>query len=271
MAVPEYDEPHYYIHDNGSRPFLVYLPRGTNKAIVYKVPSDATDFYVDHEDDNLSEERKLYREKVFETKFTRVFIGESPLDDFTRFGGGHGPNYKGNSILLHLNGLNYIHISACIKSFTALAPIYKYQASVGNNDVPYPFALDQYNRLYLMLDDVIMPNPPADQRHPYQMFYDKIEMLAHDCVNFDDKEYGDYNGFYIDGESYLHRWEPRPSEYYDMLLTRNRGSHVVQLSLRRKDGTMEPLTKERYIALNEQYGREHGFIPFHTCMIHDRV
>lgn len=284
--VPEYDQEHYFIHDNGGRPFVVYLQQSpsdeqvanlSNKSTIYRMPNEKEDYYIhDEHYDNKSTRRQLYQHMVGEYRYKKAFIGESPLNDMTSWGGGHGPNFRGNSILLHLDGLEYLHISASIKKFTAFAPIVFYDASVGNNDVPYPYCEDADGRLYMMLDDVCMNKPESDSAavHPYHVYYDGAEMLAHDCVNFKDHAFGGYKGFYIDGEPYLMRWESQPEQNYERLLRFNEeenGGVDSKLELMKDDGTLVSCTKEMYVDLHELFGRVHGYGTFKAEVVHERI
>lgn len=167
QRVPEYDQEHYFTHDNGGRPFVVYL--ANNTATVYTIPSDEDNQYYDEDCGYSDTHRMVYTKMVYQSSYQQVFIGHSPFDNFTEWSGGHGPKFLGNSILLHLSDLSYVFIGEMIKSFTSRAPIVYYQSSVGNNDVPYPYAIDRDGRCYVMLDDVIFT--PQTNQHPITEYY----------------------------------------------------------------------------------------------------
>jgi hypothetical protein len=265
--VPEYDQEHYFTHDNGGRPFVIYLSND-NVATVYRRPNAREDSYTRDEDwDNEEIRRQLYTKKVFQTKYESVFIGKSPRDEFTEWGGGYGRRFDGNSVLLHISGLEYVCVAESIKKFTALSPIVAYQSSVGNNDVPYPFAMDDQGRVYLMLDDVIMK--PTQFRHPYSEYYDRHDMLSFECVNFKDKSYGDYKGFYIGDEPYNLNWNPDPN-HFDVM-NKDDDGNTVDMFLLKKDGSRQFLTKELYTQIMDEYAHEQGFSTFEVEEIHKRV
>lgn len=254
--VPEYEQTYYYIHDNGFRPFIVYLS-DKNVATVYKIPSYEDDYYYNDElYDNVQTRRQLYTKKVYQTKYKRVFIGQSPRDKFTEFGKGYGHDFDGNSILLQLYDLEYVHIYNRIEKFNTCSPIVKYQSSVGNNDVPYPYAIDKDGRYYMLLDNVIMEEECCE--HPYYVYYEKIKICAHDCVNFKNKSYKDYVGFYIDDESYLLRWN---TEY-------NRSDRLYVL---KADGDKYILTEDEYTNLMNEYGKDQKLRKYNTTLIHKRI
>lgn len=244
----------YFTHDNGSRPFLVYLKNGS--ATVYKKKNN-----------RFPTDRTEYNTQVYTTKYTQAFIGESPKDPMTDFSGCWGPEFRGNSILLHIKNLEYVYIGECIKTFTAVSKIVKYQSSVGNNDVPYPFAVDDQNRYYMMLDDATMKEPLLYD-HPYTVYYRLSEMLLNDCVNVESRAYGGYKGFYIGKEPYMLRWDSKPindfrrmeEEYQDF-------NDHHPLYLMRNDNSMQELTEDIYVALMNKFGNEHNLSVFETAII----
>lgn len=133
----------YYIHDNGGRPFKVIITGHT--AEVYKLVDISSKNY------------KL--SKTFD--FTESFIG-----------------VDGNSILLKVKSqdkdLNsYIFIGHEIFSFSIKDNILSYKSPIGNNDVPYPYAISKDN-VYLMLESVILDKKKlefATIEDPYQYYY----------------------------------------------------------------------------------------------------
>lgn len=265
--VPEYDQKHYFIHDNGDRPFVVYLDGSV--ATVYRQPNHNENYYVRKENDPFC--RELYHHKVGEYKYEKAFIGESPLNSMTEWSDGHGDDFLGNSILLHLNGLQYLHISESIKKFTAFAPIVRYEASVGNSDVPYPYCEDSDGYLYMMLEDVCI-NKPDTVLHPYEWYYMNDKILANDCVNFEDKSFGGYKGFYIDGEPYSMSWHSDAGKHYDGLLRFDEESEKdSELELMKEDGTLELCTKDMYVNLNDAFARQRGYRCLDVEIVHPRV
>lgn len=140
---------YYRVHDNGGRPFLVYYH--DNQALVYIKDEDK--YYYDDETWNVSESksRVMYTKLVMKFKYEKIFVGKSPLNDMTGFSCGHGKRFDGNNLLFHIKGKKYISIGWNIYSFTAGDKIDRFVSPVGNNDVPYPFAVgDKY--VYLISD-----------------------------------------------------------------------------------------------------------------------
>ena len=115
----------YYTHNNGGRAFKVDVQKRKNIVTVYQ---------------------HLY--PILEYNPIKIFIGYSNLDEMTEYSGSYGPSYNGNSILLQIGEANYIYIGESIKSFTTTSQIIKYESPVGNNDVPYSYAIDENEQVY---------------------------------------------------------------------------------------------------------------------------
>ncbi len=152
----------YKIHDNGGRPFHVKV-RGNDIEIwknmsTYEVKDGK---FVDV----FKDPKKLYDWTVDE-----VFIGKkSP-------GGGYDGlkprEADGNSILLK-KGSKYVYIGTEIYEFTPLDgdTIEKYYSNIGNNDVPYPYAIGK-KYIYLMIEKVTVERGLFDLKDDvYQQYY----------------------------------------------------------------------------------------------------
>ena len=73
-----------------------------------------------------------------------TFVGISPKIKMTEFSGGFGKKFNGNSILLSLGKNKYVFIGQKIIEFTTKKDkIIDFVSPVGNNDVPYPFAIGE--------------------------------------------------------------------------------------------------------------------------------
>ena len=106
----------------------------------------------------------------------KIFIGKSPKNKMTEFSGGHGKYFDGNTILVKIDENKYIYIGGVIYSFTTDYEITKFISPVGNNDVPYPYAIDIKNNYYIMLDATIMSvNHKID--NPYDYYYFKKDKI----------------------------------------------------------------------------------------------
>jgi hypothetical protein len=137
----------YLTHDNGNRPFLVCIK--DTEVSIYKIPETTYQY-----DKNIKDYH--YTDLIKKYTTIEIFIGKSPMNDMTRFSGGFGPKFTGNSILLHCivqSKDKYVFIGDSIYEFTTTDKdkIVKYISPVGNNDVPYPFAIGE-KFIYFMLD-----------------------------------------------------------------------------------------------------------------------
>jgi hypothetical protein len=149
----------YFIHNNRERPYKVIID-GHNVAIE-KALSDTK------------------YEPIFTFRIKSIFIGKSPFNEMTQSSGMYGPQYDGNSILLHIEGLKYVYVGSEIYQFTALRPIVKYISPIGNNDVPYPYAKDNNGNYYMFIyHKVVMNNPKMNRVIKYldfvEYYYDYI-------------------------------------------------------------------------------------------------
>lgn len=154
----------YETRDNGGRPFTVKIS-DDKKVQVYKSEWD--------DEDNHS----LVLLQTYHPE--EILIGKSPLNDVTKFSGAHGPEYDGNSILLHLGELKYVFIGDSMYSFSTKHSIVKLISPIGNSDVPYPYAYDNSeNKNYYLLshsEHVTFPTSSLDSKFdpndPYTLYW----------------------------------------------------------------------------------------------------
>ena len=143
----------YKTLDNGGEPFSVELDGDTAHV--------STQDPVDPEKYN----------HVGDLQFQQAFIGKSPASPMT-ISAETVDQFNGNSILLHTEGNEYIFIGHVISQFTTDSPIVTYMSHVGNNLVPYPYAIDQRGRYWLMTEKVMMKKVPAKYADdPYTYYY----------------------------------------------------------------------------------------------------
>ena len=129
------------IHDNGGRPFIVDDTKSEKNAVVYKT--------------KLVDDEYERGAKVLTTSYERIFVGDNLLKDNRSEELGWA---KGNSLLLQISGKRYVHVGDCVFSFEPVEgdAIVKYYSPVGNNDVPYPYAVGKKN-VYFMWDKTYYP------------------------------------------------------------------------------------------------------------------
>ena len=140
----------YFIHDNGGRPYLVYVAK--NSVSVYAVPKNATHREEDGPRENDKKNKWMYTKQVGEYPYKKIFIGKSVKSDFTKFGMAYGKEFDGNSILLKQSSSKYIHIAQHIAEIDTKGDVIKeYYAQIGNNDVPYQLGVSD-KHVYFFLD-----------------------------------------------------------------------------------------------------------------------
>jgi len=93
---------------------------------------------------------------TFEYDVENIYIGQSPKTKSTLYSKGHG--IVGSSILLHIQDNNYIWICNEMYSFTSISKIHYFVSPVGNNYVPYPYAYDTNNNIYLFIENIVLLN-----------------------------------------------------------------------------------------------------------------
>jgi hypothetical protein len=171
----------YYIHDNGGRPYKVEIDNNKNILNVF---------------DNI-EDSKTYKKNIYSSKYSNIWVGKSPKIEMTEYSGGYGKKFEGNSILIETGNLEYVFIGEQILSFKSLSPIKKYVSPVGNNDVPYPYAIDSEGYIYLLIANVIVhPNEKTENlfkksEEPYSAYY-KLENISEPIIKLRKDEF-DYD------------------------------------------------------------------------------
>lgn len=147
---------YYMIHDNGMSPFKVVVKK--NQIKIYKhLPYDG-DFSDFDEDD--ADQYDVLVKKI--NNYLTVFIGEDPEDN----------ENEGNNILVHLKENKYIMICDEIYSFRIKDEIICFKSPVGNNDVPYSYAIGTKNT-YLTTYKTFIPNKYITKKTIDPYAYDK--------------------------------------------------------------------------------------------------
>lgn len=105
--------------------------------------------------------------------------------------------YDGSNILLHIKDYEYIYISYKLYKFTAVSKIVNFVSIEGRNDVPYAYAIDEYNNVYLFTID------KTDIKNQEGVI---IMMNEHNLKHFQTKMNSDY-------------YHTNPYNYYFFVLT----------------------------------------------------
>ena len=134
----------YAIHDNGGRPFIVYVSK--TLVSVYRIPENE---FLWPEEEELPFEATLgfYHEPVYQVENPKdIFIGQDSTD----------PRFNGNSILVHIKDNKYLFIGQEVYTFSCPELITEFYSRVGNSDTPYPVWYTA-NMAYYALDKVGVP------------------------------------------------------------------------------------------------------------------
>lgn len=242
---------YYLTHNNGIQSFCVYINENNNGVHVYKCKDEEND-----------EEDKDFQEYVASYNPVKIFIGKSPLNSQTIFSGGHGPYFDGNSILLKMDTNNYIFIGTEIYSFTTEYEIVSFSSPIGNNDLPYPFAIDTEKNYYFLNDEyaVMKIDDVSKRSDPYSYLYSVI----HNIGETENIEWI-YTG--NDCERFHMTTSTSPEYKYDRLIARDGGPVSIQY----KDHTKKELSKEEYVELLTNYNQKVGLgLISNIIIIHKR-
>ncbi len=109
--------------------------------------------------------------RLLNVKFNNIFIGDNDLK-INIAGVAPKGDFPGNSILIETGKGKYIYVGDQVYSFsTGSEKIVAYFSPVGNNQVPYPYAVGEKNT-YFLLDKQIIPNELLDlTEDAYPQYY----------------------------------------------------------------------------------------------------
>lgn len=238
----------YMIHDNGGRPFKCVI-LNEHTIHIYKQSN-----YNNESDEMVYEKKPVL---VFHPK--KIFIGKSPFNKMTKFSEEYGPEFDGNTILLDMGNNEYVFIGNEIWSFDTKGKIIKYISPIGNNDVPYPYAIDEFDNIYLISfnviimyrDDIAKIMRKYDNPNDYYLDYDLITtdrgMISPQLPKTDmgiDK-------WIIGKNTYTLRYEPFPEkrkEKKKMYIINSKGKKIR-------------LTKKGYVDLINKFAKIQSFEP----------
>lgn len=172
----KYTTEEYKTLDNGGRPFLVFIKhieddtgvRITSQVKIYRIRHDEI------EDSRYIEYEEYWGEDTHVITINdpkEIFIGESPKISMTKFSGGYGDEFDGNSILINTKGNDYIYIGDEIYSFTSKHKIVKFSSPVGNSLVSYPWAKDLKNNFYMLVEHTVIKKTLYTTEDPYWIYY----------------------------------------------------------------------------------------------------
>lgn len=261
----------YQTHDNGGRPFDVEIRNITQDKFIVKVTTNDVEI----------EESQKYSNVFYASQ---VFIGKSPLNEMTECSGEYGESFDGNTILIKTNLNEYVFIGNSVFSFDTNSPVISYVSPVGNNDVPYPYAVLENGNVYLMMEDVILVNTVALKNHcvddPYHYYYHHYNITPDIRGKKFDETPPEYFSYYrnirqfkIGGDTYTMTYNGNPGKNYDRYKSFEDSTDPtinVEILLGSELSSVI-LTRDMYIDIVESFGIFKGFRGFTKTILCERI
>jgi len=251
----------YLTHDNGGRPFKVcFTP---TRFWVLKPRSTEGDGPLVH--DTVA---------VKPTPYARVFVGRSPRNATTEYSKGYGPKFDGNSMLFETEPGKYTFVGERVTTFRTRSPVETFVSPVGNNDVPYPFAVDRAGVAYLLglTESVQVTAGSKEAREdPITYYYDK-QMITPDLGMVSPRPVEPFEGithFYVGSQPYTFTYAPFPDDKFERLSRSRygRGGNVYVVA----HGKKKRLLKKDFVDLMQRFGKARGFAPFRQTVVVPRL
>lgn len=162
--------PHFKTLNNGGHFFLYYVDFENNNIYIFKNENEIEDskYYLKKKiTDQFIEENKWFfiKNVCNYMNVMKIYIGKSPANS---------PNDDGNTTLLQIRENEYVFIGCQITHFKVQEghTIKEYVSTVGNADVPYAFAIDNFNWYYLFDGWWEIITNPYDKSDPYDDYRD---------------------------------------------------------------------------------------------------
>ena len=180
----------------------------------------------------------------------------------TEFSGGHGPAFDGNSLLLKNPDGKYVYVGYLIFEFTPLADIVEFVSPVGNNDVPYPYAID---------GDLGGGEALQGGIDPYNWYYAR-NLITTDLGRISPispiiKNFKKIKEFYVDDDQYTLRHHLNPSAEYDRMIP----DFGAQMYVVKTDDKKYLLSKDDYVKIMEEFGKKINVIPLEKKVLQERL
>lgn len=232
----EKGEVHYFTRYNYRKIFLVF-DNGTDIDVYAK--DEKNIFYP--KEDPLNPEISGFSSLVFSYKnYHTIFIGKSLYNNKTLYNGKYGSSWDGNTILVCTEPGKYVFIGSSIITFTTVSPIVKYSSAIGNNDISYPYAIDEKGSFYLFNECVMIKSIPKEELNymdPYDWYYLKFYLPGN---------------FYLGDKEIKGRYIPFPEQYFENL---EKEKQILYC-----DGIEMGL--DEFKKTCEAHGKRYGFEPF---------
>lgn len=171
-----------------------------------------------------------------------------------------------NTLLIEVADYTYIYVGDKIFTFMSYNQIVEYNSPIGNNMVPYPFAIDNKGWIYLLVYQVVIMSIPIKfLSDPYDYYLNyglknicltpTSAMFNHPPIitNFQNIE-----KFFIGENQYVLSYCPFADQVYDQITS----IFDSDLSIELIDNTRILLNKSKYIQLMKDYEFETGIYKF---------
>ena len=231
----------YFTIDNGGVPFKVVINNEKEVKIYSNYKNELLlELSVENEND--------------------IFIGKSLLNEMTALSGSYGSQFNGNSILIKIKEKKYLFIGWKIFTFETNYPIILFLSPVGNNDVPYPYAIDEKGNNYLLIENIII-SKKLKEGDIYEYYYKNQKLQVSDEKQVYDKR--QVNEIYVetyDGYSIL-SYSSEPNKMYDRMINNDYYKSRINFS---------SLTKEKFIKMCDDHSNKMGFVKLEIKVIINR-
>lgn len=144
----------YFTHDNGARPFRVFVNNNKKQFEVFCPHKEVYKNYIQ------GLENRWTEYAVKPTKFQKIWIGK---DSNVR-------GAIGNSILVQLSKDKYMYICDQIYTFNMKEDIISYKSPIGNSDVAYPYIIGK-NNVYFMASKEYDDKSNINLKEDFSYFY----------------------------------------------------------------------------------------------------
>lgn len=174
-----------YIHDNGGRPYCVCESEKDGRKTI--------DVYEAYQcDEKVYDEFKYVL--IMTCYYENIFYGKDPVYDREKseYVCTYNEENTGNTVLIHLKDNEYIYICRDIKYFKSISLIKRYVSPVGNNDVPYPYAIDIDNNYYMLENDSIITEYNTENQEMRSEKQQKFYQWKKDNETLNIYDYEDY-------------------------------------------------------------------------------
>lgn len=171
----------------------------------------------------------------------------------------------GHVILAQINN-GYLFISGEIFMFLSISPIVEFHSKIGNNDVPYPYAVDDAGRRYMLIENVIVTHvlQPYIHMSAYDYYY-RASVMSPDIWNNPPQNplinFRNIDKFLIGVDRCRMTYHVNPHERYKHL------SEDGDIFVITKNKITLRLTESDYADIMDSFGREMGFQPLVKTII----